>query len=300
MEIIEKIIENKNGTTILAHSYQSPDILSVADVKGDSYMLAKAAAKLDSKRVLVCGVRFMAEVVKILSPEKEVVLANPAAGCPMADCVDFEKLQAVKKEFSNIPIVSYINTTVQTKAISDVCVTSSSAVKIIKAMPEKELIFLPDRNLGSWIQKRIPEKKIILWDGCCPVHNSVLGSEAKREKRRHKDAFLAVHPECNSDVTSVADVVGATSTILDLIMDLDVPVIIGTEIGVYDFIKANYPEKKVYQLCPDKLVCKDMKLTTIENVYDAVTGKGGEVIEIDEETRLLAKKSLDAMLKYGN
>ena len=109
-----------------------------------------------------------------------------------------------------------------------------------------------------------------------------------------------MHPECNSDVTSVADVVGATSTILDLIMDLDVPVIIGTEIGVYDFIKANYPEKKVYQLCPDKLVCKDMKLTTIENVYDAVTGKGGEVIEIDEETRLLAKKSLDAMLKYGN
>ena len=299
MDIIQKIIENKGDTAILAHSYQTPDILSVADVKGDSYALAKAAAKLDNKRVVVCGVRFMAEVVKILSPEKEVVLANPQAGCPMADNVDFEKLQILRNEFKNVPIVSYINTTIQTKAISDVCVTSSSAVKIIKAMPQKEIIFLPDRNLGSWIQKRVPEKKIILWNGCCPVHNSVLVSEAKKEKRKHKDAFLAVHPECNSDVTMIADVVGATSTILELIMELDVPVIIGTEVGVYDYVKANNPEKEIYQLAPKKLICEDMKVTTAADIYDSLVGKGGEIIELDEEIRLKAKKSLDAMLKYG-
>jgi len=299
MDIIEKILGSKGDTAILAHSYQTPDILSVADLRGDSYALAKAAAKLENKRVVVCGVRFMAEVVKILSPEKEVVLANPGAGCPMADNVDFEKLQRVRNEFKNIPIVSYINTTIETKSISDVCVTSSSAVKIIKAMPQKEIIFLPDRNLGSWIQKRVPEKKLILWDGCCPVHNKVLVSEAKRAKRKYKDAFLAVHPECNSDVTAIADVVGATSVILDLIMNLDVPVIIGTEVGVYDYIKENYPEKEVYQLAPDKLVCEDMKITTADDVYNALIGEGGEVIEIDEEMRLKAKKSLDAMLKYG-
>ncbi len=300
MDIKQKIHEVRGDTAILAHTYQDYDIVELADVTGDSYALAKAATKLPNKRIVVCGVRFMAETVKILNPEKEVVLANPKAGCPMADNVDIDKLKKLINEMPDVPVVAYVNTTVETKALSTVCVTSSTAVKIVKAIPGNAVIFLPDANLGRWVRKMVPEKNFIIWDGCCPVHNSVLVTEAKRAKRRHQNSVLAVHPECDPEISEIADFVGATSQIIDYVMETDdKAVTIGTESSVYKYIKRKCPEKEIYQLCENKLVCKDMRITTLNDVCAALEGTGGEVIEIDENLRLKAKNCLDKMLEYG-
>lgn len=295
--IIEK--KKKSGTLILAHTYQSPEILAVADEAGDSYALAKAAAKYSNKRVLVCGVRFMAETVKILSPEKEVVLPEPTATCPMAEQISPERVREFKKENPDYAVVAYINTTAALKAECDVCVTSSSALKIVGALKNKNILFIPDKNLGSYVKSKVADKNIVLWDGCCPVHNSITAADAKKAKQEHPEAVLAVHPECPAEVLEYADYIGATSGIIDFAVKSEKPVIIGTEGGVYDSLVLKYPNRSFYQLAPEKLICADMKKTNIQSVYDALMGEAGEVISFDEEFRLKAKVSLDNMLKYG-
>ena len=304
MDIIklqEKIREEKkkNGTLILAHTYQSPEIIDIADVTGDSYALAKAATKYQNKRVLLCGVRFMAETVKILSPEKEVVLPEPQATCPMAEQISPERVRKFKIENPDFSVVAYINTTAALKAECDVCVTSSSAIKIVSAMESKNILFIPDKNLGSFVKEKLPEKNIVLWDGYCPVHNQITADDVKKAKSEHSDALLAVHPECPKEVLPFADYIGATSGIIDFALNSDKPVIIGTEGGVYDSLILKHKDKKFYQLAKEKLVCEDMKKTDIQKVYNALIGEGGEKIELDEALRLKAKVSLDNMLKYG-
>lgn len=295
--IIEQ--KKKNDTLILAHTYQSPEILAVADEAGDSYALAKAAEKYSNKRVLVCGVRFMAETVKILSPEKEVILPEPSATCPMAEQISPERVREFKKENPDYAVVAYINTTAALKAECDVCVTSSSALRIVGALKNKNILFIPDKNLGSYVKSKMPDKNIVLWDGCCPVHNSITAGDAQKAKQEHPQAVLAVHPECPSEVLEYVDYIGATSGIIDFAVKSDKPVIIGTEGGVYDSLILKYPNKKFYQLAPEKLICADMKKTTIQSVYNALSGEAGEVIDFDDEFRLKAKVSLDNMLKYG-
>ena len=300
-ELQKRILEEKkrSGTVILAHTYQSPDIIEIADEAGDSYALAQAAKKYENKRVVVCGVRFMAETVKILSPQKDVVLPVSGATCPMAEQISPERVAKFKKENPETAVVAYVNTTAALKAECDVCVTSSSAVKIVSAMPEKDILFIPDKNLGSFVAQKVPEKNIILWDGFCPVHNQVTAEEVKEIRSEHPEALLAVHPECPAEVIKGADFIGATSGIIKFALSADKPVIIGTEGGVYDYLAPRNPEKTFYQLAPKKLTCEDMKKTSLEDVYKALTGESGEEIVLPEELRVRAKRCLENMLEYG-
>ena len=193
----------------------------------------------------------------------------------------------------------YINTTTALKAECDVCVTSSSAVKIVSSLENKRILFIPDKNLGSYIAEKLPDKEFIFWDGCCPVHDSVTAADVKKAKEKYPSALLAVHPECKKEVSEQADFVGATSAIIKFALESDRDILVGTERGVADYLKIKHPERNFYQLCEDKLVCPDMKYTSIETVYKALSSDGGEKIEIEEEIRLKAKKCIDEMLRRG-
>lgn len=292
--------KEKSGTLILAHTYQAPEILAAADVCGDSYALAKAATAYQNKRVVVCGVRFMAETVNILSPEKTVVLPKKRATCPMAEQISPERVRAFRAEHPDVTVVAYINTTAALKAECDVCVTSSSAVKIVRALPGRKILFIPDQNLGAWVRKQCPEKEFILWDGCCPVHNSITQQDVLRARARHPGAKLAMHPECPPEALEHADMIGSTSAIIDYAMQNEQEdILFGTERGVYDDLIQKYPQRHFYQLRGDKLVCPDMKMNSLQDVYAAVAGTGGETIALEESLREAAKRSLDNMLKYG-
>lgn len=291
--------KQENGTYILAHTYQSPDIIDIADFTGDSYALSTAATKCANRRVILCGVRFMAETVKILSPEKEVILPVYEATCPMAEQIAPERVRAFKEENPNACVIAYINTTAQLKAECDVCVTSSSAVKIVSALPQKDILFIPDRNLGSWVKKQVPDKNFIFWNGFCSVHSSLSIDDVKRAKAEHPHAKLAVHPECIPEISAAADFVGATSAIINYCRASNDAVIIGTEHNVYDYLTREMPERELYQLAPEKLTCADMAMTTLESVYLALKGEGGKRVEVDEPLRSRAKRSIDNMLKYG-
>ena len=302
-EIIKKIVseKEKRGIKILAHTYQIPDIIDLADVTGDSFKLAEAAKEIDCDKVIVCGVRFMAESVKILSPEKTVVLASPEATCPMAEQIAPERIRRFKEENPDVAVCAYINTTAALKEEADVCVTSSSAVKICKNIENDKILFIPDKNLGSFVAKALPEKEFILLDGCCPVHNQLTAEDVIAAKTAHPDALFAVHPEAPAEVVALADYIGATSGIIDFCLNkTEKEVIIGTECGVWEYLSLHYPERKFYQLAPEKLICKDMKYTDLNALLAAVIGEGGEEIEIAEENRMKAKKSIDEMLRLGN
>ena len=302
-EIIKKIIseKEKRGIKILAHTYQIPDIIDLADVTGDSFKLAESAKEIDCDKVIVCGVRFMAESVKILSPEKTVVLASPEATCPMAEQIAPERIRRFKEESPDVAVCAYINTTAALKEEADVCVTSSSAVKICKNIENDKILFIPDKNLGSFVAKALPEKEFILLDGCCPVHNQLTAEDVIAAKTAHPDALFAVHPEAPAEVVALADYIGATSGIIDFCLNkTEKEVIIGTECGVWEYLSLHYPERKFYQLAPEKLICKDMKYTDLNALLAAVIGEGGEEIEIAEENRMKAKKSIDEMLRLGN
>ena len=293
-------VKEETGTLVLAHTYQDPDIIDVADISGDSFALSKAAAaRPDKKRVLLCGVRFMADTVKILSPEKEVILSHKNATCPMAEQIPPERVRAFREAKPDVCVCAYINTSTELKAECDVCVTSSTAVKIVSALPARRILFIPDQNLGGFVRGAVPEKEIILWNGCCPTHHSVSVKDVEEAKAAHPGAKIAVHPECRREVTVLCDFVGSTSEIIAYCKRVTDDVIIATERGVCDRLRRDYPERGFYQLAPNKLVCPNMKMTTLQNVYDALQGQSGDVIEIDEALRLRAKRSIDNMLRYG-
>ena len=248
----------------------------------------------------MCGVRFMAESVKILSPETEVILPVPSATCLMAEQISPERVREFKKANPDTAIVAYINTTAALKAECDVCVTSSSALKIVKALPNKDILFIPDKNLGSYVKKQIPEKNIILWDGFCPVHDKLTKEDILNLKKEHPDAVFAVHPESPEEVLRYADMIGATSEIIKYAKSHNGKVIIGTERGVVDYLSTHEENgERFIQLSSEKLVCEDMKITTLEDVYKAVIGEQGENIELDENLRRKALKSIEKMLELG-
>lgn len=299
-EMQKQIIQLKkeNDICILAHSYQTQEILEVADFTGDSYALAKKAQNVPQKNVLMCGVRFMAETVKILSPEKNVYLSNSEAGCPMAEQMDVEMISKVKEEYPDYAVVAYINTTTDLKTICDVCVTSSSAVKILTAMPEKNILFIPDINLGTYVKNQLPEKNFKLLQGGCPTHAKITAQEAKAAKELHPNAKFLVHPECVSSVVELADYVGSTSGIMDYAKDSEnKEFIIGTENSIVQHLQFECPDKKFYSLSKD-LVCNNMKATTLSDVYACCQLQGEEII-LPEEKRIAAKKCIDKMIEYG-
>lgn len=300
-EFQDKIIKLKKetDTCILAHSYMSQDICEVADFVGDSYALSVKAKSAANSRVIMCGVRFMAEVVKMLSPQKSVYLANPTAGCPMAEQMDRELIEQVKKSFPDYAVVAYINTTADLKTVADVCVTSSSAVKICKALPHKNILFIPDINLGTFVKNQVPEKNFKLLSGGCPTHCRVDEEDVLSAKKAHPDALLLVHPECVPAVVKHADYVGSTSGITEYAKASPAKqFIIGTENSIVEHLQFDCPDKKFYPLSKD-LVCHNMKAVTLADVYNCLKGEGGEEIIMDERLRLAAVKPIEKMIEYG-
>ena len=240
-------IKKEKDICILAHAYQSHDIWEVADYVGDSFGLAQRAAEALQKTMIMCGVRFMAETVKLLSPEKAVYLPEPDAGCPMADQIDYDLLAALREKNPGYTVVAYVNTTTEVKTLSDVCVTSSSAVKIVKNMPEMDILFIPDCNLGAWVKKQGPEKNIKLVSGGCPTHVRVTVKDVEKAKAAHPNALLLVHPECLKEVTELADYAGSTTGIMDYAAKSDAKeFIIGTENSIVSHLQLAHPEQRFY------------------------------------------------------
>lgn len=301
-ELQDEIIRLKKekDICILAHAYQSHDIWEVADYVGDSYGLSVQAAKAAQSTVLMCGVRFMAETVKILSPQKRVLLSNSNAGCPMAEQMDVELISGVKKMYPDYTVIAYINTTSELKTICDVCVTSSSAVQIVKNIENKNILFIPDCNLGKWVADQVPEKNIKLLQGGCPTHVRMSKRDVEKARKAHPDALLLVHPECLPEVSGLADYRGSTTGIMDYAKKSDAKeFIIGTENSIVQHLQFACPDKQFYPLSRD-CVCHNMKLTTLGDVYQCVKGTGGEEIKLDEEVRIKAKRCIDTMLELGN
>lgn len=300
-EIQDEIIRLKKekDICILAHAYMSHDILEIADYTGDSYGLSLQAAKAPQKNVLMCGVRFMAETVKILAPDKKVLLSNSGAGCPMAEQIDPELLGALKQANPDHTVVAYINTTSELKTLCDVCVTSSSAVRIVKNIDNDKILFIPDCNLGAWVAKQVPEKEFKFVHGGCPTHLRMSVKDVKAAKAAHPDALVLVHPECLPAVSEMADYIGSTTGIIDFATKSDHhEFIIGTENSILQHLQYQCPDKKFYPLSKD-CVCHNMKLTTLIDVLQCVSGNGGEEIVLDEDVRVQAKRCIDTMLTLG-
>ncbi len=303
-ELQEKILKLKKetNTAILAHSYQAREIVEIADYTGDSYKLSVDATKIDAENILFCGVHFMAETAKMLSPEKRVFLANKDAGCPMAEQMDKELISQIKQTDPERTIVAYINTTADLKTVCDVCVTSSSALRIVKALDSDKILFIPDCNLGGWVQKQLPEKDIKLLQGGCPAHAAVTVTEVEKAKKEHPNALFLAHPECKPDVTEIADYVGSTSGIMDFAKNSDSKeFIIGTENSIAEHLQYDCPDKKFYPLTKN-LICRNMKLTTLPDVYNSLIGmNNGEAFEIIMSDELIssARKCIDEMIRLG-
>lgn len=292
-------LKRERGVCILAHSYMPEEICEVADFTGDSYALSVKAKTAPQNTVVMCGVRFMAETVKMLSPEKKVILSNPAAGCPMAEQFDKEVISEVKNKYPDYAVVAYVNTTAELKTIADVCVTSSSAVKICRAIPEKNILFIPDINLGTYVKNQVPEKNFKLLSGGCPTHARIEKSDVIAAKKAHPDALFLVHPECRPEVVAFADFVGSTSGIMDFAEKSDKKeFIIGTENAIVQHLQFKCPEKKFYPLSKD-LICHNMRITTLPEVLGCVLGTGGEEIILDEAVRAQAVKCIEKMIEYG-
>lgn len=292
-------LKKENDVCILAHAYTSHDVWEVADYVGDSFGLSQQAAKASNKTIIMCGVRFMAETVKILSPDKKVLLAAPEAGCPMADQIDADWLRQLKEENPGYTAVCYINTTSELKTECDVCVTSSSAPDIIKKLDSDKILFVPDCNLGGWIEKQVPEKDFKMIKGGCPTHLRARKADVDKVKAAHPDALLLVHPECLAEVTEMADYAGSTTGIMNYAKKSDAKeFIIGTENSIVQHLQFECPDKKFYPLSKD-LVCHNMKLTTLGDVLNCVKGEAGEEIELSEEVMTGAKRCIDEMIRLG-
>ncbi len=299
-EMQEEILRLKaqKNIVILAHSYQRREIVEIADYTGDSYALARFVQNAKAQTVIMCGVRFMAETVKILSPEKRVYLSNGEAGCPMAEQLDPELLRALKEQYPNAIVAAYINTTAELKTLCDVCVTSSSAERILSKLPQNEILFIPDINLGRYVESKLPQKKFYFVQGGCPTHVRATAQDVARARAMHPEAQLLVHPECRFEVVKEADYVGSTSGIMDFAKQSSAKeFIIGTDNSIAEHLQYDCPDKKFYPLSKD-LVCHNMKLTSLADVLNCCRGEGEE-ITLSEETRLQAKRCIDRMIELG-
>lgn len=293
----EKIISLKKekDALILAHFYQTLDVQDVSDFVGDSFKLAELAQEATQGTIILCGVRFMAESAKILNPDKTVYLPVAEAGCPMADMIRPEQVIELREKHPEAAVVCYVNSSAAVKAVSDVCCTSSSAVRIVSALPQKQVIFVPDQNLGSYVAKQVPEKEVILFAGHCPIHHKATGDTVAAMRAAHPGAKLLAHPECKPEVLAQADYIGSTSGILDYARSSgDAELIIGTEVGVLEILRRDLPEKKLW-LLEDSFLCEDMKKTRLEDILACLEGRIAPV-ELPDEEMLGARKSLERMV----
>lgn len=292
-------LKKEKDAVILAHSYQPAEIQEIADVVGDSYALSKYCTKIKEKTLVFCGVHFMAESAKILSPDKTVLLPEKEAGCPMADMVTAPELRAFKEMYPDAAVVTYINSSADVKAESDVIVTSSNAVKVVKNMKEKQIIFCPDKNLGSFVAAKCPDKEFILWDGYCPVHNKMTREYVLEAKEKYPEAKVLAHPECPAEVCDLADFIGSTKDIMEFAAaSSDKEFIVGTEKGVIHPMSRDNKGKNFY-LLSENLVCEDMKITTLESLHRCLS-TGDYEIDLDEEIIEKASKALNRMIDLAS
>lgn len=295
IEEIKKLKQEKNAL-ILAHYYAPLEIWEVADAIGDSLELSRKAAAAKEDLIVFCGVRFMAESAKILNPGKKVLLPVEDAGCPMADMITAEKLCDLKKQHPEAAVICYVNSSAEVKAESTICCTSSNAVKVTASLPQKEIIFVPDKNLGSHVASHYPEKKFYFIDGYCPIHNACSAEDLRRAKALHPNALVAAHPECGEGTGELSDFVGSTTGILDFCRKSEgKEFIIGTEIEIVRALQKELPEKTFYG-AKDDFICEDMKKNSLSALLSALKEEKYE-ITLSEETLTLAKKALENMIK---
>jgi len=290
---IKSLLRERNAV-LLAHNYMRDEVQEIADITGDSLALSVEAAKTDADVIVFCGVHFMAESASILAPEKTVLLPRLDAGCPMADMVSADALRELKAKLPGVPVVTYVNSSAAVKAESDICCTSANAVKVVQSLPEKEIIFAPDRNLGSYVAG-FTDKKFHLWEGYCPTHERLRAEVVKELKQNNPGAPFVCHPECNPAVVALADHVCSTTGMYDFCKKNSAKrFIIGTEAGILYRLRRENPDKE-FILASPALVCPNMKLTSLEDVLEALETMK-PVVKVPEEIRVQAKRALDRML----
>lgn len=292
---IEALKKARNAV-IVAHSYQIGEVQDVADMVGDSFALSKFCAADPHPVIVFCGVKFMAESAKILSPQKTVLLPEISAGCPMAEMVKPEDIDRMRAEHPGAAVVCYVNTTAETKAKCDICCTSSNALQVIRSLPQKDIIFMPDKNLGGYIAQQVPEKNIILWPGYCITHERTTLENVRQARACQPDALLLAHPECPAEVAAEADFVGSTKQIIDYAKSSGAQkFIIGTEMGILHQLQNDSPDKQFFLLSTG-LICPNMKKTTLESVYESLKHMRYQ-IELDAGVIEKARTSLERMLQ---
>lgn len=291
-------LKKEKDAVILAHYYVDGEVQEIADFVGDSYFLAKKATEIPASVIIFCGVSFMGESAKILNPEKKVVMADQYADCPMAHMIDQDRIQEIRKLYPNVAVVCYVNSTAQIKAESDVCVTSSNAIKIVKNLPNKDIFFIPDNNLGRYVAKQLPDKHFIFHDGFCHVHKSIHREEVQKAKKAKPEALVLAHPECTEDVLAEADFIGSTSQIIDFASNSEKSeFIICTEMGIFYELHIKNPDKKFYSV-GHRQFCPNMKRIKLESVLQALENLNPEV-ELEEDIRQKAERPLQKMLELA-
>ena len=300
INLIERINELKKAkkAIILAHSYQNIEIDQVADYVGDSLYLSQKAKETDAEIIVFAGVYFMAQTAKIISPNKKVLLPNINAGCLMADMINSEQMREFKAKYPNLPTVCYINSTAEVKAQCDICCTSSNAVEIVKSLNAPKVLFVPDGNLGKYVESQLSNVEVITYSGCCPVHDNVTTQDIIEKRKKYPKAKILIHPECRPDVSSLGDYIGSTSGIFDYVRNSsDKQFVIVTEKGVTDRLKRDYPEKEFISIS-NNMLCESMKLTSLEEILHSLENEVNE-IKLDESIRTLSKSCIERMLKVS-
>ena len=294
---IEELKKAKNAV-IMAHYYVEDEVQDIADYIGDSYYLSDMATKVDADVIVLCGVAFMGESAKVLNPDKKVLLPALDADCPMAHMATVEKIEEIRAQYEDVAVVCYVNSTAELKAASDVCVTSANALKIVKALPNKHIFFIPDQNLEHYIADQLPEKHFIFNDGFCHVHHTVTVEQIMEAKKARPEALVLVHPECKPEVTAMADYIGSTSGIIKFATESDAKqFIVVTEMGVMHELKKRNPDKSFYT-AGNMQVCPNMKKITLDKIIDALEQEKPEVI-MDASLMEAAHKPMVRMLELS-
>lgn len=297
-ELIQKIntLKKDKNAVILAHCYQNVEIDEVADFVGDSLYLSRQAAKTDAEIIIFAGVYFMAQVAKMLSPNKRVFLPRMESGCLMADMINLNDLREFKSKHPNIPVVCYINSSAEVKTECDICVTSSNAVDVVKSLNAPEVLFLPDTYLGKWVESQLSGTKVITYPGFCPTHMRIRPSDIENARVQMPDAKVLAHPECKKEITDISDFVGSTKDIMNFVKHSSYDkFIIATEKGVTDRLIRDYPNKKFIPATVD-LICPNMKWNTLGDIYNVLLNENNEIF-VDEEISKKAVKCINKMLE---
>ncbi|MGL5656010.1 MAG: quinolinate synthase NadA [Fusobacteriaceae bacterium] len=297
LNLIKSLKKDKNAL-ILAHYYTNEDIQRVADYVGDSYFLSKKATELKENLIVMCGVYFMGESIKLLNPNKKVLVPDKSADCPMAHMATLDSVKIMRDKYDDLAVVCYINSTAQLKSVSDVCVTSANAIDVVKKLSNKNIFFIPDKHLGSYVASKLPEKNIILCEGYCPIHDGVNLKDVMELKNKYPKAQIMVHPECSKEILNLADYIGSTSGIISYVSNSqNNDFIICTEVGILYELKNKNLNKNFY-FSEKKMECLDMKKATLDKIIHVLETEENEVI-LDSEIAEKAKKPLNKMLELG-